>query len=160
MTIGTWRLPFVLLLSCAFISPVLGQSQADPLVDAEAQALYSRVMSPFCPGRTLADCPSSAAQELKRDIKDRLARGETAEQIEAQLYAEYGDEVRGMPQPSGAGLVLYVAPLLVFVASSLLLIVWWRRIRPAEDATDVRTDGAAQAPELRERLDEELARMM
>ena len=45
------------------------------LDDTGAQRLFGELMSPFCPGLTLATCPSPGAYSLRRGIQFPIRRG-------------------------------------------------------------------------------------
>jgi len=67
--------------------------------------VFRQIMSPFCPGLTLAACPSPAAEHLRTEIKTRMAAGESSDAIERDLITRYGERVRAMP-PAGDALPL------------------------------------------------------
>ncbi|HVM35280.1 MAG TPA: cytochrome c-type biogenesis protein CcmH [Actinomycetota bacterium] len=71
------------------------------LVAAAPQDVANRVardiMSPFCPGVTLHDCPSGEADELRRDITAMAEAGMNEEEIIAELEAEYGPGIAAAP---------------------------------------------------------------
>lgn len=93
-----------------------------------AQQIIGEVMSPFCPGRILHDCPSGSATELRERIREKIKGGESAAAIFDFLYATYGDGIRASPRQRGFGLVAWLAPL-VFLLTGLLLIILWLRVR-------------------------------
>ena len=88
----------------------------------EADSIAAEIMSPFCPGRLLRDCPSSAASDLRKDIEVRLDKGESPDKITESLYAMYGDEVRAAPKPQGFGLIAWVAPGFVLLLG--VVAIW------------------------------------
>ena len=45
-------------------------SQRDAVLEREVAVVAGSVLSPYCPGRLLRDCPSSAARELKEKVRD------------------------------------------------------------------------------------------
>ena len=47
-----------------------------------ASEISSSILSPFCPGRVLSDCPSTDAGKLKHQIRERLYQGQTREEVE------------------------------------------------------------------------------
>lgn len=89
-----------------------------------ADEVQRQVMSPFCPGRLLADCPSASASELKLEILGEAERGKKADQIVAELAAKYGDEIRATPAFSGFALLAWLIPLL-FLGTGALVLLWW-----------------------------------
>lgn len=96
--------------------------------DEEASALFDRVMSPFCPGLRLADCPSTGAAELRAAIRARLAAGEPAAAVETQLYAAFGDRIRSEPPARGIGLLAWIVLGLTFVAGAALYVRWLAQV--------------------------------
>jgi cytochrome c-type biogenesis protein CcmH/NrfF len=72
------------------------------LVAAAPQDVANRVaqdiMSPFCPGVTLHDCPSGEADELRRDIAAMAESGMTRDEIITELEAEYGPGILATPE--------------------------------------------------------------
>jgi cytochrome c-type biogenesis protein CcmH len=127
-------------------SPVHAEEGAE--VGREAHALSRDLMSPYCPGRTLADCPSPDAGQVREEIRTRMRSGESAEAIRADLESRFGAAVRGVPQ----SVLGWAIPGLLLAAGGLLLVVALRRLsaRPAP--------GPVQEadPELEQRLDAEL----
>ena len=106
-------------------------------VDARAHEISRTVLSPFCPGRMLADCPSSSATELKDSVRIRIKAGETDQQILDSLFATYGDDIRSTPAGHGVGIIAWAAPA-VFLLVGALSVAWWlfmmRAIIAKEDA--------------------------
>ena len=101
---------------------------------------------------------SPRADQLRREIRVLIARGETKAQVKATLKARYGPAILAMPEQSGFSLAAYLVPILVAAGLLALLIVllprWRRRSRePAPDSPLVTIDDGD-----RRRLDDELAR--
>jgi cytochrome c-type biogenesis protein CcmH/NrfF len=112
-------------------------SGADTTVQAQdvtrANRLLGTLMSPFCPGLTLANCPSPYAETLRVSIRTRLDAGEPPDSIVESLVAAFGEGIRGAPPARGMGLALWVLPLAV-VATGGLALVWWLRHRSVRNA--------------------------
>lgn len=104
----------------------------------EAYALSRDLMSPYCPGRTLADCPSPDAAALREEIRTRIGEGVPAEQVRADLERRFGSRVQGVPR----GALGWSVPGLVLLAGAVLLVIAIRRLsRPAvEDEPAIPTD--------------------
>ena len=131
--------------------PAAAQSR-DPAADA--QQIFTSVMSPYCPGLLLADCPSPAAFELRADIRKRLDAGESPADIERELYHRYGEVIRAVPPAQGWGRVLWIAPAVV-LALSLAELMWFlARSRGDEVAGGLQSAPADSSME--ERLQQEL----
>lgn len=82
----------LVIVTCLMLHSAAGASAAQ--VDTNAQRLFSQLMSPYCPGLLLADCPSQDAFDLRAEIRARLAAGETPAQVEEALYARFGESIR------------------------------------------------------------------
>lgn len=96
-----------------------------------ANRVSKNVMSPYCPGLTVHDCPSGASLELRERIRDRARAGWSYERIVAELEAEFGEEtIRATPPTSGLGLVAWVLPALALAVGGGLAFIrgrhWWR----------------------------------
>jgi len=120
-----------------------GASQYTPEVEREAARVSGSVMSPFCPGRLIADCPSPAAIELRERIRQRIATGESADAIKTELLETYGEYLRAAPTAKGFGLTAWLVPPIVVAIAALAVMLWMRR-RTAK----VSSEGAEVGPVL------------
>ena len=141
------------------LAPAGAFAQDQPSVDkasaqAEAQVLFREVMSPFCPGLTLADCPSPNAFDLRKDIQARLERGESRESIVDALVSQYGTELLSDPSDTPIGRVVWGVPFLLAVLAAGVLAIFVRRMTRGQQ---VDIAAGAEPAAVRERLDEELA---
>lgn len=134
-------------------SGVVGQQATDKA----ASEIFGTVMSPFCPGMTLATCPSSQAAVLRDDIRAQLARGATTAEVLDELYATWGEDVLGPRSAFGAGLLAWFVPALAIVIAAAGLLAWARR-SSRQGAAPVPPAGSLDQAE-RERLERELARL-
>ncbi len=94
--------------------------------------LASELMSPYCPGRTLASCPSPQAAELVQWMVLQEAAGSTQEEVVAILIERFGEEILGAPPAKGITLWAYIFPVLGFVVGGGLAFVALRRIVAAD----------------------------
>ncbi len=123
-----------------------------------AYELASELMSPYCPGRTLSECPSPQADQLRTWIILQEASGRTRAEVEVELIGRFGDGIRSRPRAEGFGLMAYVLPVLIFVGGGLLVAVFLRRQTQGGPASQPPTAPAETLdPELERRIDEELA---
>jgi cytochrome c-type biogenesis protein CcmH/NrfF len=136
----------VLLLGLAL--PATAEA-AEP--EGWAYELSHEIMSPFCPGRSLADCPSPQAESLRAWIVIQEATGRSRADVETELLERYGDVILSAPRAEGIGLAAYAIPVLAFVGGGVLVAVFLRRITRA---------GSAQPGPVAEALDPELARLV
>jgi cytochrome c-type biogenesis protein CcmH/NrfF len=143
----------VLLLAVAWALPAQG-------ADGEsgwAYRLPREMMSPYCPGRALSDCPSPAAAELRQWIVEQENAGVSRSEVEQELFRVFGDQLRQAPRAEGMGLVAYLIPAAAFTAGAVLVVLFLRRQKLAIDGSDAPI-GVPRDPELEQLVDEELRR--
>lgn len=90
--------------------------------------LAAELMSPYCPGRTLASCPSPQAAELVQWMVLQEAAGSSQEEVIAVLIERFGEEILGSPPAKGITLWAYIFPILGFVVGGGLVVIAMRRI--------------------------------
>jgi cytochrome c-type biogenesis protein CcmH len=113
----------------------LGLASAVPGADMEreARAIEHMLIAPCCFTQVVAIHQSAAAAEVRRDVRVRLAAGETRQQILDAYVAQYGNRVLAEPPATGFNVTLYVLPVLMLLASAVLVAAVVRRFtyRPA-----------------------------
>jgi cytochrome c-type biogenesis protein CcmH/NrfF len=124
---------------------------------AETATDISRdVMSPFCPGLTLHDCPSAAASDLRDRIEKWVRAGRSRDQIMSRLRDDYGPAIWASPPADGAGALAWLLPALAVAAGAALATRAARRWRSAPRP---RSSGAPASSDERRRLAGELAEL-
>ena len=122
-----------------------------------AYDLSHELMSPFCPGRTLPDCPSPQAAELQQWIREQERIGRSRGDVEAELVTQFGDVILQSPRARGFGLAAYLIPaLLLLSGGSLLAYFLHRQTRPSQLAPPAAGGLRSVDPELERRLEAEL----
>lgn len=119
-----------------------------------AADLEAELVCPICK-TTLDQSDAPVAQRMKAFIRERIAAGDTEDEIKGALVAEFGPGVIASPPKSGFGLLAWLLPLVAFVAGAVVLgvLIWsWSR-RRAPPRPERSLD-----PEAERRVDEELAR--
>jgi cytochrome c-type biogenesis protein CcmH/NrfF len=133
-------------------------AQETPAPEGWAYEVAAELMSPFCPGRTLADCPSQAAKSLVMWLVVQEAAGRTRVEVEEELYERYGDVLRPAPEARGFGLTAYLIPIFSFGGGGLLLFAFLRRqTRKASTEAIEPCDLPELDPELARIVDREIA---
>jgi len=137
------------LAFCVFLASAGGVWAADPPTAADLEA---ELVCPVCE-TTLDQSDAPVAQRMKQFIRERIAAGDSEDEIKDALVAEFGTGVLATPAKSGFGLLAWLVPLAAIlvgaVAVALLVRSWSRRRPPPSGPLD---------PELDRRVDEELAR--
>lgn len=116
---GTIRHFRQLLLTASIVCGVAAIADARQTpAHQQAADLAHQLMSPFCPGKLLADCTSPNAGELRQAIEGRLTAGESVDAVKAGLVQQYGPEILGAPPARGVGLLAWLVPALLGLASA------------------------------------------
>jgi cytochrome c-type biogenesis protein CcmH len=144
----------IVMVMALSIAPGLGASD----LEREARAIEGMLIAPCCFSQPVADHRSAAADEVRRDIRARLAAGETREQILASYVAQYGVRILAEPPMAGFDLTLYVVPVLLLVASAGLVVAVIRRFASGHPVDATAAAGRARLvdQQLESRLDDEL----
>ena len=148
-----------LVLLFAAVTPVSSLlAQTDEALNRDARIIFETVMSPYCPGRTISNCPSPQADELRAVIKEKLASGQTADDVKEELYATFGDDLRTVPRARGFALLAWVVPGIGFLIGGWAIAVWMGRTRTQRTQTSEPV-GVDLDPETQARLDAEMSEL-
>jgi cytochrome c-type biogenesis protein CcmH len=125
------------------------------------QDIAGDLMSPACPGRTLLNCTSSQAEQWRELIRQKLAQGESKDQILHYFVDIGGEGVLAAPPKQGFALTAWLLPLFVMVNGVGLILVLTRRWSQRHPQVDTHSILApkATAPSLPELSDPYLDRL-
>ena len=103
------------------VCPLYAELSPDDL-DRRAYEVYQQVFSPFCPGRSLNDCPSSKAHDLKQEIRQQIEQGVNPEVVLERIFQRFGDQYRAVPQYAGFGKLVWWAPLSFLTIGAIIAL--------------------------------------
>ncbi len=103
---------------------------ADPGQEARARSLFQETRCLVCQSESIDDSDAPLAADLRRAIRERVAAGESDDQVRAFLVARYGEFVLFRPSLSLNNALLWGAPFLVALTGLGLLIVRQRASMP------------------------------
>jgi cytochrome c-type biogenesis protein CcmH len=151
----------LLALGAMALGPPVQQGEVAPrypaAVETEASRIFNSMMSPYCPGLLIANCPSPGAADLKQRVKMQLAAGVSPESVRAELRATYGTQVDAVPPAEGFGLLAWIIPIVALLGGGTI-VVWWVRGRGRDRAGQAARPDALD-PQAQARLDRELAKL-
>lgn len=117
------------------LSLVSGPDPDDVPTSAE---VAGRMMSPFCPGLTLEECPSDQAARVRAEIDEMVRRGDTNEEIDRWIVGNFGEVALARP---GSSLAWVAPPLLALAGAGAVALILRRKVRPApEDPVELSPD--------------------
>jgi cytochrome c-type biogenesis protein CcmH len=129
------RMSLLFSVMLGFSAPAWSQSWQD---------VAGELMSPACPGRTLLNCTSSQAEQWRELIRQKLAQGESKEQILRYFVDIGGEGLLAAPPKRGFALTAWLLPLFVIVNGAGLIVVLTRRWAQRRPQADM--DPKAAAP--------------
>jgi len=101
--------------------------------DAErAHALAAELRCPDCESLSAADSQTQSARAIRRDLRDRVAEGQSDAEIRRVYVDRYGESILLKPEQTGLGLLVWGLPVLFVVLAGAGLVVAFRRWRRTE----------------------------
>jgi cytochrome c-type biogenesis protein CcmH len=134
-----------LLAALGFAAACLAPS-ATAATEDSAEKVESRLMCYCgCTDLTVHVCNCGTAAGIKSDIRQRLATGQSPDQVVDAYVAQYGEQIRSSPTASGFNLLAWVTPFAVLFAAGAAVTLLVRRwgIRGAAPAAAVHPAGPA-----------------
>ncbi len=135
-------------------APSRGAQDLSPDLAQQAASIARQTMSPFCPGRTLSDCPSEYASDWRRDIRQMLKEGKSAAEIQRELESRTGNNLSGSPRRD----VSYAVPVGMALLFGSFLFIIFRRLRAARPQSESLKSGEVAPSVDEDRLLQELGR--
>jgi cytochrome c-type biogenesis protein CcmH len=119
----------------------------DPVLEARMMHLASELRCLVCQNQTIADSHAALAVDLRQQVREMLARGQSDQQITAYMTARYGDFVLYRPPFNTATALLWIGPGVMVVGGLIVLVlVLRRRSRLPDDQFDADDISTAQDP--------------
>jgi cytochrome c-type biogenesis protein CcmH len=110
----------------------------DPAMEARARALQKELRCMVCQGESLDESNAPLAADLRHIIRERIAAGETNDQIKAYLVARYGDFILLNPPLRTDTFLLWFGPiLLLLLGGTAVALVVLRARRRARQNPDI-----------------------
>lgn len=130
-------------LSASLVCPIAAKQAPevgdDPAVERHMMQLAAELRCLQCQNQTLADSNAPLAVDLRQEIRELLAKGNSDQQVKEYLVARYGDFVLYRPPVKTNTLVLWFGPALVLAAGLLALFLTLKRRLARLDAEASKT---------------------
>jgi len=104
---------------------------ADPALEARARVLGQELRCLVCQNQPIDDSNAPLAADLRRLVRERIARGDSNEAVLAYVTQRYGDYVLLKPPVRVDTYVLWYGPFAVLALAAAGAFVYLRRRRPA-----------------------------
>lgn len=123
----------MMLILALIAAPLLAQSAVppapyaytqldDPEQEAQANALMLTLRCLKCQSQSIADSDAPMAGDMRHQVRVRIERGESPEQIRAWLVERYGDYVSYEPKVSATTWPLFAIPMLLLAIAAFVLL--------------------------------------
>lgn len=114
-------------------------------LDDRTARVAAQLRCPVCRNQSVLESSAELSREMQALIREKLAAGESPEEVKAYFVRSYGDWILLQPEPEGLNLLVYLLPALVLVGgigvTAWLIARWTRHRAPAGGA-----GGLAEAP--------------
>ena len=145
---------FVLVTLGLGATLVSAQAKVD---EATVTEIAAQLRCVVCQSLSVADSPSETAHQMRGLIRERLAAGETPDQVKAYFVEKYGEWILLAPPRRGFNLLVWIVPYAALLAGVLLVFVVVRRWSRRPTAARVEPRPVDEA--MRQRIRRELAEL-
>ena len=125
---------FVFVFSLLIFSPVSAQEQVPTPSDDDVNDVARQMYCPVCENIPLDVCETTACEQWRELIREKLAAGWTDEQIKDYFVLQYGDRVLAEPPRRGFNWLVYILPPVFILVGAWVLYTVLRRMRRAAPA--------------------------
>ena len=109
---------FIFFLFILFFSSIVNLYANNPKVEEISKNLRCLI----CQGQSVYDSNSEFALSIKTLISQKLASGDSEDEIYNFLKSKYGDWIVYEPEFNKYTLVLWILPLFLFISGGLLIV--------------------------------------
>ena len=133
-------LPWILLLAVVIGAVAWGAwpDGGDPTPATRAHDLASELRCPDCEALSVAESSTPTARAIRRDLRRRIADGQSDEEIRQAYVDAYDETILLEPESSGLGVLVWGLPAVVLVLGAgglALALRRWKR-EPRLHATE------------------------
>ncbi len=100
---------------------------ADPALEARARALSAELRCMVCQNQSIDDSNAELARDLRLLVRERLKNGDSDEAVIEYVVSRYGEFVLLNPRLRGEKLLLWGAPIVLFLAGAAAMVLFVRK---------------------------------
>jgi cytochrome c-type biogenesis protein CcmH len=124
----------VLAALLAMAGPAAAQADrplADPKSEQRAIDLHKELRCLVCQNQAISDSNADLARQLRQIVRERIAAGDSNDQVKAHIVERYGDWVLMQPPFKWSTLVLWLGPAVLLLLAATVGFRYSRRQRVA-----------------------------
>lgn len=152
LTLRLLVLPVLFLASAMAFAVEPDEMLADPALEARARALSAELRCVVCQNQSIDDSNAPLARDLRILLRERLAAGDSDEEVKKFLVERYGTFVLLKPPFDGRTIVLWLTPFIILAGAGVMLLRHFNRTPATPELA-----GAGLSSEEERRLQELLA---
>jgi cytochrome c-type biogenesis protein CcmH len=122
-----WLLVIILLIPCLAASEEARPLADNPQIEARLKTLAVELRCLVCQNQTLADSNAPLAEDLRREVREMIAKDMSDREIIDFLVQRYGDFVLYRPPWKASTTLLWLGPFLLLIAGATALVLALRR---------------------------------
>jgi cytochrome c-type biogenesis protein CcmH len=122
-----WLTLIVLLMPGLSLAGEARPLADDPVAEARLKHLAVELRCLVCQNQTLADSNAPLAEDLRREVREMIARNMSDQEIIDFLVSRYGDFVLYRPPLKATTSLLWLGPFVLVVAGAVALVTALRR---------------------------------
>jgi cytochrome c-type biogenesis protein CcmH len=122
-----WLLVFILLIPCLAAAEEARPLADNPQIEARLKTLAVELRCLVCQNQTLADSNAPLAEDLRREVREMIAKDMSDREIIDFLVQRYGDFVLYRPPWKASTTLLWLGPFLLLIAGATGLVLALRR---------------------------------
>jgi len=104
---------------------------ADPVLEKRVMALAEELRCLVCQNQTLAESNAPLAEDLRKQVREKMREGKSDKEVVDFLVERYGDFVLYRPPLKGTTFLLWFGPLLLLATGFVVLLRRVQRRRGA-----------------------------
>lgn len=153
-----WRRLWAPVLACVLALLVTGAvakeavpESDDPVLEARVMAIAEELRCLVCQNETIAASQADLAVDLRKQIRLKLAAGQSKQEIVDFMVARYGDFVLYRPPLKASTILLWLGPFALLIVAAVVMA---RNIRRRRRGVMAQEWSQEQAQRARALLDE------
>ncbi|PTM98670.1 cytochrome c-type biogenesis protein [Mycoplana dimorpha] len=100
---------------------------ADPALEARARALSAQLRCMVCQNQSIDDSNAELARDLRLLVRERIENGDSDEAVINYVVSRYGEFVLLKPRLKPETLLLWGAPIILFLGGGVAMVDFVRR---------------------------------
>ena len=149
---ASWLLVMVVAVSSLVVAAV---DEGEPKTNADrAYSLAKDFACPVCQGQSIAESDVPIARTIRRNIRIWVDEGQSHAFIRDELVSIYGEDIDYSPSTEGISSLVWVLPIVGFVAAAAGLTIVFRRWKAEAVSEATAADEAIVTAARRERHDD------